>query len=28
MYENSSNTGERPGLEYPSVPYTPKDFHC
>jgi len=28
MYENSNNTGLRPGLEFPSVPYIPTDFHC
>jgi len=28
MYENSNNTGLRPGLEYPGVPYIPIDFHC
>lgn len=27
-YQNSNNTGLRPGLEYPSVPYIPTDFHC
>ena len=25
---NSEQTGKRPGLEYPSVPYGPEDFHC
>ena len=28
MFENSNNTGLRPGLEYPAVPYNPTDFHC
>ena len=27
-YENNSYTGLEPGLEYPSVPYFPSDFHC
>jgi alpha-amylase len=26
--QNSNVTHERPGLEYPSVPYDPTDFHC
>lgn len=28
MYENSNNTGLRPGLEFPAVPYIATDFHC
>ena len=28
MYENCDQTGARPGLEFPSVPYGPLDFHC
>jgi alpha-amylase len=28
MFQNSNNTGLRPGLEYPSVPYIATDFHC
>jgi alpha-amylase len=28
MFQNSNNTGERPGLEFPGVPYNPTDFHC
>lgn len=28
MDHNSSATHDRPGLEYPSVPYDPTDFHC
>lgn len=28
VYENNKWTGERPGLEFPSVPYTASDFHC
>lgn len=28
MYQNSNNTGLRPGLEFPSVPYVATDFHC
>ena len=28
MFENSENSGLRPGLEYPGVPYHPTDFHC
>lgn len=28
LYENSEITGERYGLEYPAVPYGPRDFHC
>ena len=27
-YENNPYTGVEPGLEYPSVPYFPSDFHC
>lgn len=27
-WQNSNNTGLRPGLEFPSVPYIPTDFHC
>ena len=27
-YENNPYTGLEPGLEYPSVPYFPSDFHC
>ena len=27
-YENNPYTGLRPGLEFPSVPYTASDFHC
>ncbi|CAI2361994.1 unnamed protein product [Moneuplotes crassus] len=26
--EDSKATNDRPGLEYPSVPYDPTDFHC
>uniref|UniRef100_A0A7S3JJD1 Alpha-amylase n=1 Tax=Euplotes harpa TaxID=151035 RepID=A0A7S3JJD1_9SPIT len=28
MDHNSNQTHDRPGLEYPSVPYNPTDFHC
>lgn len=28
MDHNSTATHDRPGLEYPSVPYNPTDFHC
>jgi alpha-amylase len=28
MFQNSNNTDLRPGLEFPSVPYNPTDFHC
>eukprot|EP00362_Geleiidae_sp_MMETSP1317_P000340 CAMPEP_0201281140 /NCGR_PEP_ID=MMETSP1317-20130820/1651_1 /ASSEMBLY_ACC=CAM_ASM_000770 /TAXON_ID=187299 /ORGANISM="Undescribed Undescribed, Strain Undescribed" /LENGTH=113 /DNA_ID=CAMNT_0047590247 /DNA_START=751 /DNA_END=1089 /DNA_ORIENTATION=+ len=28
MYENCPQTNDRPGLEYPAVPYGPLDFHC
>lgn len=28
MFENSPNTGLRPGDEFPAVPYGPTDFHC
>jgi alpha-amylase len=28
MYQNANNTGLRPGLEFPSVPYVATDFHC
>ena len=28
MYENCKKTGARPGIEFPSVPYGPLDFHC
>ena len=28
MDHNCAATGERPGLEFPSVPYDPTDFHC
>lgn len=28
MFQNSTNSGLRPGDEYPSVPYHPTDFHC
>lgn len=28
MDHNSPATHDRPGLEYPSVPYNPTDFHC
>lgn len=28
QYENNIYTGIRPGLEFPSVPYTASDFHC
>ena len=28
MGENSNNTGLRPGLEFPGVPYIATDFHC
>lgn len=28
MDTNCPQTGERPGLEYPAVPYNPLDFHC
>jgi alpha-amylase len=28
MFQNANNTGLRPGLEYPSVPYIATDFHC
>lgn len=27
-YENNPYTGKEPGMEYPSVPYFPSDFHC
>ena len=27
-YENNTYTGLEPGLEYPSVPFFPSDFHC
>eukprot|EP01017_Pseudomicrothorax_dubius_P005323 TRINITY_DN11322_c0_g1_i4.p1 TRINITY_DN11322_c0_g1~~TRINITY_DN11322_c0_g1_i4.p1 ORF type:complete len:511 (+),score=122.74 TRINITY_DN11322_c0_g1_i4:116-1648(+) len=27
-YANVPYTGERPGMEFPSVPYGPLDFHC
>ena len=27
-YENNPYTGKKPGLEFPSVPYFPSDFHC
>lgn len=27
-FENNPYTGERPGMEFPSVPYVPSDFHC
>ena len=27
-YENNPYTGLEPGMEYPSVPYFPSDFHC
>ena len=28
QYQNNPYTGKRPGLEFPSVPYTASDFHC
>ena len=28
QYQNNEYTGKRPGLEFPSVPYTASDFHC
>jgi alpha-amylase len=28
MFQNSNNTGQRPGNEFPAVPYGPLDFHC
>ena len=28
MWQNSNNTGLRPGMEFPAVPYNPTDFHC
>ena len=28
QYQNNIYTGKRPGLEFPSVPYTASDFHC
>ena len=28
MDHNIDRTNDRPGLEYPSVPYDPTDFHC
>lgn len=28
MFENSTNSGLRPGDEFPGVPYHPTDFHC
>ena len=28
QYQNNVYTGKRPGLEFPSVPYTASDFHC
>jgi alpha-amylase len=28
MFQNSNNTGLRPGLEFPAVPYIATDFHC
>jgi len=28
MYQNSNNTGLRPGLEFPGATYIPTDFHC
>ena len=27
-YQNNPYTGVEPGIEYPSVPYFPSDFHC
>ena len=27
-YENNPYTGLEPGIEFPSVPYFPSDFHC
>jgi len=27
-WQNSNNTGLRPGLEFPAVPYIATDFHC
>lgn len=27
-YKNSPHTGEKPGMEYPAVPYSVEDFHC
>ena len=27
-WQNSNNTGLRPGLEFPSAAYIPTDFHC
>ncbi len=27
-YENWNFTNQRPGLEFPAVPYGPTDFHC
>lgn len=28
MWQNSNNTGLRPGLEFPWAQYIPTDFHC
>ena len=28
QYQDNPYTGKRPGLEFPSVPYTASDFHC
>ena len=28
QYDNNVYTGIRPGLEFPSVPYSATDFHC
>ena len=28
QYENNPFTSERPGMEFPAVPYIPSDFHC
>ena len=28
MDHNATHTHDRPGIEYPSVPYDPTDFHC
>lgn len=28
MFQNSNNTGLRPGCEFPGVPYIATDFHC
>jgi alpha-amylase len=28
QYQNNTYTGLKPGLEFPSVPYFPSDFHC